>query len=269
MEQSPYSPPNPSTNPLFKSSPLEALKASVQSPNWVGNLLWLSIAGLTSGFFIGQIALFGYGSELLARRAGRPENPSPDIDANRLGDYISKGIWPFLVHFLVQLAASMLIIFPATLLLVGGMALVSAGGGDDAVAASMIFFMPILFLLSLAVYVLSVPFLIRAMVCQDFQKSFDVAWSMGFMKLMFWEIVVSSILFGVLSMMLTLVGLAAFCVGYVPAIGLVMGGLVNLLAQWYEIYLSLGGEPAPAAVNPYGSAPYRPDQDDIIDASIV
>lgn len=46
-----------------------------------------------------------------------------------------------------------------------------------------------------------------------------------------------------LSIGLALLGLLFFCVGYLPALGWISGAWVHLLAQWYERYLSLGGEP--------------------------
>lgn len=83
---------SPEPLPSFRSSATDAFKAIIETPNWVGNLLWLTIAGVASSIFVGQIAAFGYGAELLRRRAGRPDMPNHDIDSDRLGDYLSQGI---------------------------------------------------------------------------------------------------------------------------------------------------------------------------------
>ncbi len=249
--------PEPQLLPTFKSSPIRAFQAVFDSPNWVGNLLWLSLAFVAQCVFIGQIGLFGYGSELLLTRAGRPENMSPDIDSNRLGDYISAGLWPFVVSLVVQFAISFVMIVPILIVVFGGLAMGAAIGGEDGAAASFILTLPIIFMIAIFFSVLSVPFLIRAMVCQDFVKSLDLGWAIGFVKLMFWEIVVSFILFWLLALVVIVMGLALLCVGYIPAAGLAAGAMMNLLAQWYEIYLSRGGEPAPAA------------EEAIIDATVV
>ncbi len=245
------------TLPPFKSSPVQAIQAVVSSANWVGNLLWLSLAVLASSIFVGQIAIFGYGVELLERRAGRPENPSEDIDSERIGDYITKGIWPFLVHMVVQLIVSIVVMIPIFIIMGGTMAVGSAIGGEEGMALSSIASLPLIVVISVLANVLTVPFLIRAMICQDFMKSLDLGWALGFVRLMFWEVVISGLIFGILGFAVVLAGLAVFCVGYIPAVGLLMGGAMNLCAQWYEIYLSRGGVPAP-----------WPD-DDVVEATAV
>lgn len=247
----------PTVLPPFSSSPVRAIQSVLSSANWIGNLLWLSLAFLASSIFVGQIALFGYGAELLERRAGRPENPPYDIDSNRLGDYLSKGIWPFLANLVVQLAATVVVSIP-----IGGLffasALVGGGlGGEEGLAIGMFMSMPFILVLSIFANMISVPFLIRGMVCQDFVKTLDLGWALGFLRIMFWEMLFSGIVFGLLSFVIVMAGFALLCVGYLPATGLVMGGMMYMTSQWYEIYLSRGGEPAPG-----------PD-DNIVDATIV
>ena len=114
------------TLPPFRSSAFDALNRVVQSPNWVANVLWLTLAGLTSGVFIGHIALLGYGADILGFRAGRPENPPHDINPDRLGDYITRGLWPFLVSFVVQTVLSMVLFAPLGMLIALGTAFAAA-----------------------------------------------------------------------------------------------------------------------------------------------
>lgn len=241
----------------LKSSPLRALRSVFETPNWPTNLLWLTIAMLLNGLFIGQIGLFGYGAELLEKRAGRPGMPTLDIDSGRLGDYIGKGIWPFVVNFLIQIAFGLVIAIPIGVLVLVGIAAGSAAGGDSGAALSLIVVVPLVLLLSIGTAVFSVPFLINAMVCQDFQKSFDFGWAIGFVKIMFWEIVISAIVYYLLSLGVVLIGMLMLCLGYIPALGVVAGGAMHMLAQWYEVYLSRGGVPA------------TPPAASVIDASIV
>lgn len=262
MDDSPYSPPQPdypnserdqyareqypgAQYPPFKSSPVQAIRSVISSPNWGNNVLWLSIASLTSGFFVGQIGLFGYGTDLLKARAGRPENPKPDIDSNRLGDYISMGIWPFLVQFVAQMVASFVIMIPLMIVVFLFIGVGAAAGGDAGAALAPLLMVPAMMLLTLLVNIITVPFITRAMVTQDFVKAFDFGWAMNYVKIMFSEIAISGFIFGLLAALIGLAGMAFFCVGYIPAIGIVMGAMMHLIAQWYEIYLSRGGEPAP------------------------
>ena len=222
-----------------------AFKSVLESPNWVANLLWLSLAAMTSAILVGQIALLGYGSEILERRAGRPDYPNTDVDSNRLGDYINKGIWPFLVQFVVQLVVSFLMLIPMFLLFV---VVAAAGAVAEEFAAGVLFFVfvPAMIILSIFINIFTVPFIIRAMVGQDFGQAFDVGWCLNFTKMMWGEIIISSIIFGLLAFLVSLAGMIACFVGTIPAAGLIWGAAVHLLGQWYEIYLSRGGPPAPA-----------------------
>ncbi|MCA9131161.1 MAG: hypothetical protein KDB22_28955 [Planctomycetales bacterium] len=220
---------------------MRALRSSIDSPNWGNNLLWLTIAALLNALFIGQIGLFGYGAELIAKRAGLPGKPTVDIDTNRLGDYIEKGIWPFVVHLLVQFALGLIIFIPVGLLVAIFLGIGAAVGGDEFAAFAVVMAVPILAFLAVVAAIGSVPFLIRAMVCQDFQQSFDLSWCLGFVRLMFWEILVSALVYWLLSMCTIILGLLMLCLGYFPAIGMVSGGAMHLVAQWYEVYLSRGG----------------------------
>lgn len=251
MEQAPL--------PVFKSSVIRAFQDVVSTPNWVANVLWLSLAALASSVFIGQIGLFGYGAELLQRRSGRPENPSVDIDSERLGDYISKGVWPFLVCLIVQFVTTCLLLVPIGVFI--GLAVLAASAGDDGrnlVFGVIVVMAPIVLILSVASYLIATPFLIRGMVCQDFKKSFDLAWILDFARVMAMEMIVSGIVYGLLSGLIMLAGSLVFCVGQIPASGIVLGGYVNLLAQWYEIYLSKGG----IAVPP-------PEDQQVVEATLV
>lgn len=245
----------------FKSSPLRALKAPISSPNWLMNLVWLTVAALLNSVFIGQIALLGYGSEALRARAGRPENCLPDIDSDRFGDYITQGIWPFVIAMIAQIVLGVLALIPMGLMVAVGFALANLGG-DAGVAIAAVIATPIVFLVVISLGVFSAPFIIRAMICQDLQTAFKMDWAINFVKLMFWEIFVSSLVYALLSFGVLILGMAALCVGYLPAIGLVSGGWLHLLCQWYEIYLSLGGEPAPEPV-------LGPAADGIVDAKVI
>lgn len=228
----------------LKSRPWDAIRSAIDSPNWVGNVLWLTLAVLLGSVFVGQIALFGYGSELIRRRAGLPGSPTVDVNSERIGDYVSAGIWPFLVQFVLQIAIGMIVVIPAFILVMLGMGLGAAAFGEEGAGVGLFFMMPIIILLSLCASIASIPFVINAMVCQDFQNAFDFGWAMGFLKIMFTEILISGVVFMLLSMCVGIIGMLMLCVGYLPALGIINGGAMNMLAQWYEIYLDRGGVPA-------------------------
>ncbi len=236
-------------------SATRAVKSVFNGPNWTSNLLWLTIAALLQSFVVGSIFMFGYGASLLQARAGLPDRNSPDIDSNRLGDYFMRGLWPFLVYLVASMVVSIILV-PFMMLFVMLMA-VGAQMGDVAAIAIVVLVVPLVICLSLLMAILLGPITIRAMICQDFQKSFDIGWCMSFIKLTFWEVAISALVFAVMGTAIYLAGFAMLCVGIFPALGLLSGAAMHLLAQWYELFLSRGGEPV------------EPGADTIIEANVV
>ncbi len=241
--------------PALKTRPMDAIRSTIDSPNWGQNLLWLSIAVLLQGIFIGQIALLGWGSEVIERRSGLPGRPTHDVNPDRIGDYIQNGIWPFVVSFVMQIVMTILMFIPM-LLLVLGVAAASAAG-EAAAGLAFAIMIPATMLFSVAMMVLIVPFVLNAMISQEFSKAMDLAWARHFIGIMFWEIVVSGLVYYLLSFVCCLCGLLLLCVGYIPAIAMVTGGAMHMLSQWYEIFLQRGGRP----IEPAGGK--------IVEASIV
>ena len=237
--------PNAAGLPEFQSSPWRAVQSVVSTPQWPMNLLWLTIAVLLQSVFIGQIALLGYAVDLFRARSGRPENPTPDISADRFGDYIEQGIWPFVVLLVTQLALAFVLSVPLVVIAILVSVLVASLGPDGQTIASIgiALLVPLCWVLIAVVNVCTVPFLIRSIVCRDFAQSFDFAWAREFLRLMFWEMFWSGIRMLFLTIGLAVLGLLLLCVGYLPALGWISGAWIHLLAQWYERYLSLGGDP--------------------------
>lgn len=237
-------------------SATRAFKSIFNSPNWTSNLLWLTIAALLQSFVVGTIFLFGYGSSVLKARAGLPDRNSPDIDSNRLSDYFMQGLWPFLVYFVSSMVVSMVIMVPLMIFLAILMAIASQLG-DVGGLLVMVIMIPMSLIVSIPMAILLGPITIRAMICQDFQKSFDTKWCTSFIKLTYREVITSTVVFMVLGMATYMVGFAFFCVGIFPAIGILTGAFMHLLAQWYELFLSRGGEPVP------------PGPDSVVEASVI
>ncbi|MEM7478021.1 MAG: DUF4013 domain-containing protein [Planctomycetota bacterium] len=224
--------------PEFKSSPMAAFQAIWDSHNRVNNLLWLTICSVATSFIIGNIAILGYGSDVLKARSGRPEHPNQDVDPERLGDYLSNGLWPFLVSFVIQFAVGALISVPF-----GIMVFVASLLLGDAAPVVFLLSFPLMIILSIVISIYSVPFVLRCMICQDFAQAFDLGWARTFVGLMWKEMVSSGIAFMLLAIVLNLFGVLACGIGLFVTNGITMGAAMHLLAQWYEIYLSRGGEP--------------------------
>lgn len=242
--------------PSITVSVSRAIKSIFNGPNWASNLLWLTLAAVLQSFVIGSVFMFGYGACLLKARAGLPGRDSPDIDSNQLGDYFLQGLWPFLVYLVSSMIVSVVITVPLMILVAIIMAVASSLGDAGGILV-LILLIPLTLAVSIPMAILLGPITIRAMICQDFQKSFDFGWCVSFIKLTFLEVAISTILFLLMAMGIYLAGIAMFCVGIFPALGLLGGAAMHLLAQWYELFLSRGGEPVQPAADP------------IVDASLV
>ncbi len=229
-------------------SATRAIKSIFEGPNWPSNLLWLTIAVLLQSFVVGQVFLFGYGVALLQHRAGVPGRKSPDIDSDRLGDYFMQGLWPFLVYMVASLLVTLVVLVPAAalvlLLLVLGSQLESTNRVLLVLGS-----LPVCVLLIIPFVVLLGPIAIRAMICQNFMQSFDLNWCKSFIQLTFWEMVISTAILCLLGIVIYFIGAALFCVGALPATGVMSGAAMHLLAQWYELFLSRGGQ---AVLQPAG-----------------
>ncbi len=242
----------------MRTSPIRAFTYVFDSPKWMPNLLWLTLAALTQNMVVGAIFLLGYGTELIRFQSGRSGVAAPDIDIDQLGDYINKGIVPILVYIAFALPLSLLVAFPPLIAIVafgalaearepaiGGVMLVIAG------ACTVVYLV-----LAVTAVMCFIPVLIRSMVTQKFRDSFDFGWCWNFIKIMYLEVLASLLIYAVLSIAVSIVGLMVFCIGVLPASGLCSAAILHLFAQWYEIYLDLGGAPIP-------------NQDDLVTAHVV
>ncbi len=241
----------------MKSRPVDAFRSVISSPNAVGNVLWLTLAALANTIIVGQIGLFGYGTEVLQQRGGHPSNSGVDVDPERIGDYISKGVWPFVVQLVIQIVLSMITTIPIMFIMFASLGVGGAAFGEEGAVLGMFVAFPIVIAISIGMSACTVPFILRAMVTQDFKSAFDFGWARDFLGVMFWEIIFSAFVFSLLAMASLLLGVLVFCVGYIVAAGVVGGAAMHLLSQWYEIYLDRGGKPIP------------PPPGQIIDATIV
>ena len=236
--------PNASTLPQFTPSVGRAYAAITSSPNALMNVVWLSLAALLSGIWVGMIPVLGWGAEMLQRRCGRPEYEDLDVDSDRIGDYLGQGIWPFVVYLVASFVGSILMMVPMLLCWLI-LAVAASSGGDEVVVVALFPAVLLIFVCSIPLAMFLVPLLLRAQITQDFGASFDFGWSFRFIKMMFGQLLLQGILFYLSAFFVTLVGLLLCGIGYIPAAGLVFGASQHLLAQLYECYLSRGGEPVP------------------------
>lgn len=244
------------------------------SRNWTTNLLLASVCVLIP--VIGPILLIGYLFEVIDVLLGRLPWPSdkksanrasdaiceqppalsvsetptyagtyPDLTFDRLGDYLARGIWPFLVQLIVNLPMG----FVFGLLWMLGMMLVSiAAASDSGVLAGVIVILLFIvyFLVVVALGIVSVPLYIRAGLSGDFASAFSLAFLRDFLQRVGKETLLMQLFLSATSFLLTLGGMLACCIGVYPALALVMFAHHHLDLQLYELYLERGGTPVEA-----------------------
>jgi hypothetical protein len=88
-----------------------------------------------------------------------------------------------------------------------------------------------------------IPLLIRAILTQDFAKSFDFAWIKRFVGMMWMDMLMTALFAWVASIALSIIGLIALCVGIYASSALLHYMAFHLYRQLYDLYLSRGGEP--------------------------
>ena len=233
-----------------------------KSPKWIMNLLLGGICMLIP--LVGPMVVLGW---LITGFWARQEEgfvTFSDFDFSHFGKYLERGLWPFLVVFIVSMAFSMVMVPLAWILmipmvLVGGL----SSGGEANASGCLGFFAMVLMMLFVAamffaLMLVLVPLKIRASLTQDFVKSFDVVFVKRFLALTWMEIVFSSLFVMITGTLLFCLGLVAFCVGIYFAIVLVYFSWTHLNKQLYTLYLSRGGEPVPLSPKLYDVSPAMP-----------
>ena len=216
------------------------------NPNWAMNLLWGSLCILVSSAIpiVPQMILAGYTWELIELWHRQGHDRYPDFDTGKLGDYLGRGVWPFLVTLVLSLAM-MAIMMPVIFIgMFGTMALVAQ---TDQPAFLLLYIVLFLFIhvLAIGMNVVMIPMLLRAGLSQSFGEGFNFGWVMSFIKLTFKEILLGSLFLMVGNTVVIFGGMALLCIGVYPAATLVMLAWAHFLWQLYQIFLDRGGEPIP------------------------
>jgi hypothetical protein len=229
------------------------------SPNWFLNILLGSVC-----FFlipiVGPIVMLGYRYEALEQVLRDPNRRVPDFDFGRFGEYLSRGIWPFLVGLVAGLLWVPVIVV-MYLAFLAGLAFAVGLMEDNAplLLIPMVFaFYAGLMLAIVFMAIALVPLTLRAGLTRDFGRAFDLAFAIRFLKLTLWESVLGFLYLYITGIFITMFGLLLLCIGVYPA------GLVMFLAQGhlelqlYQIFLSRGGDPIPMPTSPSAAEPSRP-----------
>ncbi|PQO44516.1 DUF4013 domain-containing protein [Blastopirellula marina] len=221
---------------------LEIFGKVFEHPNWFVNILLTGLVAFIP--FIGAIVINGFGINILHARSTGQTNSYPNFDFNNFGDYLVRGLWMFLVGIVVTLG-----LLPVFVIDFGVLFIAQATRSDALVMIAFLFHIIFVFGLSVLLNLFIVPILIRAGMRSSFGEAFDFAWIKDFVSKMWLEQILGLIIWGVISWFITVVGMLAFCIGIIPAIGVVFIAYWNFLTQLYQVYVSRGGQPIPFQAN--------------------
>jgi len=225
-----------------------AYRFAFTSPKWATNLLIGLVCQLVP--IIGPMVWMGYAYDVIEaqHRYGRDQYPAFDFD--RLGPYLSRGAWPFLVSLIVAIP-----VFIVMALLFLGFAISSVAAenaGDPnpnpiAVFLSMFFVFAVLFF---ACQFVTVPMVLRAGLSQDFGSAFSTTFLRDFLARVWKEQLLSFVFLMITGPFLFLAGFLLLFVGLYAAGAVMMLAQIHFQYQLYELYLERGGTPIPLKGTP-------------------
>src|SRR5262249_24378509 len=139
---------------------------------------------------LGPIVLLGYQFDIVEDMHRRGDNDYPDFDVNRIMDYLTRGVWPFIVQLIV-LAPLALVAGVVVMLLLFAILAAHLHPTD---AVLLVLALVLVFLVATAVATpllpfLLIPMLLRAGLSQDFGSAFSWAFIRDFVGKTWKEIV--------------------------------------------------------------------------------
>lgn len=233
---------------------LEAYRFYFKSPKWWLNLLLGAVCLLVP--VAGPMVLMGWAFCVLERSPRRWE-PGSDFDVNKLGTYLLRGVWPFLVQLIIGLPIGIVFGLIWFAVFMGTMIAAGPQGSQSGPPRFLFLILPSyvvsIALLSVLVQMITLPMVLRAGLMQDFAPAFNLSWAIDFIKRMWAEMLLSMLFFLVTAPIIGLAGLLLCCVGVYLAQALVMLAHYHIWFQVYDLFLQRGGEPIPLKV----AAPQR------------
>ncbi len=221
-----------------------------ENPDWLKNVLFLGllyIAAVIPGVnLLIQVVYLGFQFEIIESLLKSQGRQYPNFDFGRFGDYLGRGIWPFLANMVASFVIIPLFYIGLLVgfLAVGG--IVSAAGEEMGPAIGITIGAVLLVLFIAGFIALSLPMaamILRAGLAQDFASAFQFDWISDFCKKMWLEMFVAGLFLSATATVLLLLGVVAVCIGVLFTLPLVIMASAHLLYQLYVVYLSRGGMP--------------------------
>lgn len=243
-------PPSPRSE---RPSVLESFTFLFQSDQWILILVLGGCCILLAGMIpIVPLMFFnGYVLFLVEQRIRRPQIKPFALNFDHASLYLERGVWPILAQVVLGLIMMVPMSICFVVLIAGGA--VIAGGlveGDEQTAAIIAILVTgvgilLLMCLSMLLYMFTSILWFRSGMAGTFKDAFQIKWAWKFIRTCGPSISLGFIGLFFTSMILNVVGLLLFFVGYYATTAWANIALFHYLSQWYEIFLGRGGEPIP------------------------
>jgi hypothetical protein len=166
-----------------------------KSPKWMMNLLLGGVCVLLP--IVGPMVVLGWLITGFWARQDQNFETFPEFNFSHFGKYLERGLWPFLVAFVVSAAFSIVLVPLTWVLIIPTMLIGGLSSGNEPNAGTcigaitMILVILVVALVIFAMMLVLVPLKIRASLTQDFAKSFDIGFVKWFLALTWKEMVLS------------------------------------------------------------------------------
>jgi hypothetical protein len=217
----------------------DAIKFAFRAENAWMNIIVSTLFALVP--VAGAMAVAGWHAEIMQRLVRRHPSPIPTLEFSDFTHYLSRGVQPFIARVIVALPLSFVSV------IVGFAAGVAGGIAArtreptilivvwSVFALILLVVMPIMIVIGSAVYT-------RADLVEDLSATFKMRELMAYMRTSWLTILGTSIVFGMISFGMILIGLVACYFGMFVASAMVQLGQVHMRWQLYERYVARGGE---------------------------
>jgi hypothetical protein len=206
-----------------------------KKPGGLTNLLLAAVCVLIP--VVGVIVLLGYRAEIAEDLDKDPRLENyPDFDFNRFIDYLSRGIWPFLMQLIVGAGTMVLVMLAVA---AGFLAYSATNEPVVGFAVGGLLFLPISLLSMMVLWPLELHTQITAKF--EFGRAFSFMTRM--LKRVWGQALLAALVYFVLAPFVVLLGYAACFVGVYPAAVILNMAQQHLVGQLYRLYLDEGGEP--------------------------
>lgn len=201
---------------------------------------------------VGQIVLLGYRAEVAEELIRDPAlRRHPKFDFNLFGDYLSRGVWPFLYQLVIGLGVGALLGVGFLLI---GVAMATLGKKATPEVVALLFalgYLVVIVLMTLTTTLILWPMELHAQLSRRFVPVEAFGFASRFQRVMWGQMLTSVIVFLLFSAPIAVLGLLACYFGYFWAIVVMFMAQQHIMSQLYRLYLDAGGDPIPTPEDEY------------------